>query len=378
MTVWVWLSIAVAASLLVVYPYAIYPLLLKLLPHKSDTLKTMDNNQITSVSLLFCAYNEASSLPEKIENLKHLKSVLPQLKVYAYSDASTDETNNILMAASHILKPVIGIQRKGKVAGMNKLVSMTNTEIIVFTDANVILEADGLLNLVNYFKDPEIGCVSGTLLYRGIDSTTAKVGGVYWKLEEHIKKLESQTGSMMGADGAIFARRRTNYPSIPYHLVDDMAVSMQVIFDGMRCISAPDVIAYENAVTNSSEEFKRKKRIACGSYSTYLHQKNDLKKMALINKFKFFSHKLIRWWGALFLIITFLSLIMLGFSLGIGSSILIVTFICAVIFILLGKTGVPVISPIYEIIIAIFATGLGVIEALRKKRYETWNTANSR
>ncbi|MCF6237125.1 MAG: glycosyltransferase [Gammaproteobacteria bacterium] len=317
-------------------------------------------------------------MPDKIENIRQLKEQLPSLEVYAYSDASTDATNDLLLNAADILHPVISAERLGKVSGMHKLISMIDSDIIIFTDANVILEPKSLPVLINYFTDPDIGCVSGRLMYKEMHSSTAKVGGVYWKLEEFIKSLETKTGSTMGCDGAIFARRRKGYPEIPPNLVDDMAVSMATIFDNKRCISAPEVIAYENAVTCSAEEFNRKKRIACGSYSTYLFQKSALKNMSITNRFKFISHKLLRWWGALFIIGAIFSFLMWGFSIGSGWLLLITVISVITVFTLAGRAGVPGISQIYEIVIAIFATGLGVIEALTGKEYKTWDTANSR
>lgn len=364
--------------LFVIYPYTIYPLILYFLPRKH--IQIIDDHAVESlkVALVFCAYNEERALPEKIENIRELKKIFPALEVYAYSDASTDQTNDILNEANDVLHPVIGEERIGKVLGMQKLLSKTDSEIIIFTDANVNLDAQCLPKLIKYFSNPEIGCVSCKLLYKEIDTTTAKVGGLYWKLEEKIKSLESQTGSTMGADGAIFARRREGYPDIPPNMVDDMAASMSIIFDKKQCISASDVVAYENAVSSSAEEFRRKMRIACGSYSTYLYQRNHIKKMSLINRFKFISHKLLRWWGGLFIILSVISFILWGFSIGYGQHLLLAVLSGTGLFILAAKAGIPGFSSAYEILSAIFATALGVIEALNGKEYKTWETADTR
>ncbi len=375
---WGWFLIGVISILLVLYPYIIYPIILSFLPAKQNTTDDGQTDEPLKVALLFCAYNEESELPEKIENIKLLKNICPQLEVYAYSDASSDATNDILINASDVLHPVIGKKRLGKILGMKKLVALAKAEILVFTDANVMLEPESLPKLLEYFQDPEIGCVSGKLLYKGIDSTTAKVGGIYWKLEEKIKQLETKTGSIMGADGSIFARRKEHYPEIPPNLVDDMAVSMAVIFKNKRCISAPDVIAYENAVSSSSEEFARKKRIACGSYSTYLYQRKELKKMSMLNRFKYVSHKLIRWWGALFILTGILSFMLWGFSIGIGAPLATIIIVALGLMVVFGKMGLPGISPLYEIFLAIIATGIGVFEALTGGDYQTWETSDTR
>jgi len=379
---WLWFSLAGISLLLFLYPYVFYPLVLRLLakyPYQPE--KYVDTSKIKA-ALLFCAYNEEASLPEKIANLRQLKNKWPDLQILAYSDCSDDDTNALLEAASDILTPVIGTQRTGKVIGMRKLVSMTDADVLIFMDANVILEPDSLPRLLAYFTDPEIGCVAGTLLYISTDDTeetpTAKVGGLYWKLEEHIKRLESETGSTMGADGAIFARRRPGYPELPGHLVDDMAASISVLFDGKRCVSAPDVIAYERSVGVSTEEFQRKRRIACGSVSTYWHLLPHIKKLPLIDRFKFFSHKTLRWWGAFFLLAALLFAFFGSWSIGhpyIGLAFIVV--ITGGIW-LLGSLGVPLAVTVYEIIRAVIATALGLVEAYRGRSYQTWTPAKSR
>jgi cellulose synthase/poly-beta-1,6-N-acetylglucosamine synthase-like glycosyltransferase len=379
---WIWLALGLGTLFVFIYPYLIYPLLLLLFPRRAYAPKPdADTSQVTA-ALLFCAYNEEQSLPEKIENIRALKKLHPNLEVLAYSDCSVDRTNELLLGAADVLTPVLGKKRAGKVLGMQKLVAMTEAEVVVFTDANVILEPKSLNRLLQYFTDPSIGSVAGTLLYVSDDAhketATAKVGGLYWRLEEHIKRMESDTGSTMGADGALFASRRQCYPELPGHLVDDMAASISVLFDGLRCVTAPDVIAYEQSVAISSEEFARKRRIACGSINTYWFLLPQLRKMSLLNRFKFFSHKTLRWGGAFFLLASFICFWVAGLMM--GYPILTTALLLGGSFTLwlLGKIGLPLFVTIYEALRAIIATGIGLLEALLGNTYQIWTPAKSR
>ena len=93
-----------------------------------------------------------------------------------------------------------GFTRTGKVGGMRRLVEATEAEILIFTDANVIVEPASIPRLVAYFTKPDIGTVAGTLHYTNPDdSPSAQTNSAYWRLEETIKRLESETGSTMGA-----------------------------------------------------------------------------------------------------------------------------------------------------------------------------------
>lgn len=371
--------LAVACGLLFIYPYAIYPLLLRLLPrHVGAKQAAAGEGRPLDAALLFCAYNEEAALPSKIENVRLLKAEVPSLQVLAYSDCSTDLTNELLLAARDVLEPVIGERRVGKVVGLQELVERTDADILVLTDANVMIEPGSLPRLLAYFADPEIGCVAGTLAY--VDdasqaaSSTANVGGLYWRLEERIKHLECRSGSTMGADGSFYARRRRGFPRVPSDLVDDLAISLTVLFDGLRCVSAPDARAYETSVADSVEEFRRKRRIGCGSYSTYRFMRREIAHLPLIDRFKFVSHKLIRWWGAVSLTLAVL------FSLAAFASFYTTAiFLTGVlVVVLLGRLGAPLVGSVYEIARAVVATGIGLVESLSGRRYATWTPAKTR
>ncbi len=373
--------LAIVSALLFVYPYLIYPLVLRAIPPHRRSACEVTRQRSPSAALLFCAYNEEASLPRKIENLRMLRQELPDLEILAYSDGSTDGTDALLQNASDVLRPVIGPGRAGKVRGMQALVGETNAEVLVFTDANVIVKSGSLPRMLEYFEDPEIGCVAAKLVYSDSSagtSTTARIGGAYWRLEEHIKGLESRSGSMMGADGSFFARRSDGYPRIPADLVDDMAASMAVLFDGQRCISAPDVYGFENSVSDRREEFRRKRRIACGSYSTYRYFRKDIASMSRMDRFKFYSHKWLRWWGALFLLAAVILLFAAAVLSGHGTQMLAGIGLVSVLLIVGGFFSFPVLSGFYDILLAILATGIGLLESLGGRRYATWDPAKTR
>lgn len=376
--------LSIILFILFLYPYTIYPLILNILPKREIIFSDNELSSTKKIALLFCAYNEESALPEKIQNLKEIKEKYENIEIYAYSDCSNDATNKLLEETGDLLTFVRGEKRIGKVKGMYKLVTMTDADILIFTDANVIVDPKNISKLINYFACPDIGAVACTLIYKNPDESnvtaTSEANGLYWKLEEYIKKLESETGSTMGADGALFARRSVDYPKLPADLVDDMAASISVMFDNtqMRCISAPDVIAYECTVSDSTEEFKRKKRIACGSYSTYRYLKSEIDRFSFIDKFKFYSHKVMRWWGAAYLLTAFFALLLSGIALGYGLMLIGIMLLCISLLWGLIQFKIPIIMSIYEILRAVFATGIGVAESIRGHKYRIWEPANSR
>ncbi len=82
---------------------------------------------------------------------------------------------------------------------MARLVASTDADIVLFMDANVLVDPATIRTFERYFARPDIGSVAGTLKYINEgESEVASVGGLYWRIEEKIKQLETATGSTMG------------------------------------------------------------------------------------------------------------------------------------------------------------------------------------
>jgi cellulose synthase/poly-beta-1,6-N-acetylglucosamine synthase-like glycosyltransferase len=372
------IGLSILFLLAFLYPFVIYPAVLALLPRKPYP-QPGQAQRSDSVALVFCAYNEQASLPTKIENIRLLKNRWPALEVKAYSDCSSDKTLELLLAADDVLSVIAGEQRLGKAAGMRRLVESTQAEIIICTDANVTLEADAIDHVLNYFRDPTIGTVAGTLHYTNEDEgQTARIGSLFWRLEEWIKRGESETGSTMGADGSIFAIRRKLYPVVPPDLLDDLIASISPLFSGYRVVSAPDVHAYERATTNATDEFKRKRRIACRAYNTHKFLAPQLRRLSVRDKFKYFSHKYLRWFSLLTLLLFAISFVAalssaVGVPVALGASF-------GGLALLAGayRLGMPFIGAAAELITSIVAVGIGIVDAMAGRNYQTWDPAKSR
>ena len=89
---WIFAGLSLACWALFLYPYLIYPQILKLLSKRPIRPAPIQ----LPVSLLFCAHNELECLPQKLENLWRLKRSCSNLQILVYDDASTDETPELL------------------------------------------------------------------------------------------------------------------------------------------------------------------------------------------------------------------------------------------------------------------------------------------
>lgn len=372
------MTISVICAFLVIYPYLIYPKILKLFktsPLLPPARHDCDGSRLT---LVFCAYNEAKSLPEKLENLKALRQIYPQLQCLAFDDGSNDGSAEMIAREAPFVQLLRGQGRNGKAYGMKRLVPLATGEFLIFTDANVLLDLEAPALIERHYADPQIGGICGALHYiKGDLTPTAHIGGRYRQLEEKIKDLEALSGSVMGADGAIFSIRRALYPSFPDTVLDDFTVSMSVIFAGKRLVKVNAIKAYERLVTARSDEFARKVRIAVRAYHTHQVLKENLAGLQPMDRFKYISHKFLRWFGGAFL------------ALGTLSGLLGVMLLSPLAALAVMAAGLALcgwgmrakggaFAAVFEIILAMLATFIGVIKAAKGQTFTTWKPAQSR
>lgn len=368
-------AILLFCLIVVAWPFLFYPLILRLLPTRSEA---QVEGAAPSASLLFCAYNEAAAIPEKLANLTMLKARHPGLEILAFDDGSSDGTGNLIAAQGDLVTLLRGPGRSGKAHGMKQMAARAQGDVLIFTDANVLLDAEAIDNLLARYTDPQIGGVLGSLHYIGAeDSATASVGSLYWRIEEKLKDEESRTGNVLGADGSIFSIRRSLYPEFPDSVLDDLTVSMAVVFAGRRLVKAKNVIARERLVTARKDEYRRKVRIAARAWHTHSHLRPQLRAMSAIDRFKYASRKIVRWFGGLFILIGAVAAGTLAMRISPALYLAGALGVALVIWIgMRAKSGL--FAALVDVLIAYAATLQGVAKAMTGRTVTVWNPAQSR
>jgi poly-beta-1,6-N-acetyl-D-glucosamine synthase len=283
------------SALFILYTYAGYPawLWLRSAVSPKPILKGIYRPMI---SIVMIVRNEESCLEEKLSNLLRLDYPPDKREIVIVSDGSTDSTDSIL---SHYeqqgVKAILEPSSRGKAAGLNRAVALCRGEILVLTDARQMIDRDALGKMIDNFSDPQVGCVSGELMLGDVASGEASQGmGLYWRIEKQIRELESLSGSVAGATGALYSVGREFFQPIPEGLIlDDVLIPMQVARQGKRVLFEPSARAWDDPNLGNDREFKRKVRTLTGNYQLLqlapwlLTGSNPI-------RFEFVSHKLLR------------------------------------------------------------------------------------
>lgn len=288
---------------IVLYTYLGYPVVLGVLVKTRKVFAPrrailFSDDDLPEVTLLVACYNEADILEQKILNTAELDYPVDKRNYWFVTDGSTDNSPEIIR--KHAGFEVFHESgRKGKNAAVNRVMKQVRTTVVVFCDANTILNREALKLLVRHFKDPNVGAVAGEKrVMQGTSENAAGSGeGAYWKYESLLKKWDSEFNTVVGAAGELLAVRSNLYEEVPPGVfIEDFRLSMNIAKAGYRVVYEPDACAMETASASIAEERKRKVRISAGGLIEVWHF------MSLLNffrygwlSFQYVSHRMLRW-----------------------------------------------------------------------------------
>jgi biofilm PGA synthesis N-glycosyltransferase PgaC len=317
----------------ILYSYALYPLLLAVWPKRRHR-PLPEPSEWPSVSLLISVYNEEKHIVERIENLLALDYPADRMEIIIGSDGSTDRTNELVRKfGDRRVKLHPFEQRGGKPSVLNRLVPQARGELLVFSDANAMFATDALRQLARHFADPQIGGVCGRLVLHGENSATDE--GPYWKLETYLKTRESAIDSCLGANGAIYAVRKSCWPGIPDNtFVDDFVIGMRVREQDVRVVYDRDAVATEELPQSVGHEMTRRIRIGAGDFQALFLCWRSLLLWRGFHSMAFWSHKVLRWFGPFFMVAALISNVAL-----LPHPVFLVTMILQLLFYALALLG---------------------------------------
>lgn len=298
-----WISLFITFYAFLGYGILLY--FLVLIKRAFTKKKPFNETYLPSVSLVIPCFNEADILDDKVANCRNLDYPAGKLEIVFITDGSTDNSVEVLSKYDDV-RVLHDDRRGGKTAAENRAMKNISSEIVVFTDANTVLNREVIKNIVRHFADEKTGCVSGEKRVLVDEKDTATAGeGIYWKYESFLKRLDSELYSAVGAAGELVAFRSERYRDMPEDtLLDDFIQSMEIAADGYKIVYEPEAYAMETGSASIKDEWTRKVRISAGGWQSVKRLWNKItpfKRPVLY--FQYLSHRVLRWVVTPFLLI---------------------------------------------------------------------------
>ena len=293
---------------LLAYVYLGYPLLVLLLS-RLPAAPAAGDGSAPMVSLIVPAHNEGSVIAAKTRNSLRLDYPKGRLEIIIASDGSTDRTNEIVSGFSNQGVKLLALNpSRGKSAAQNAAVAGAKGDVLVFTDANVVLRPDALQKLARNFAHRRVGCVVGKVAYINNGDTSVSEGeGFYWRYELFLREQESRLGNLAMGSGPIMAVRRQLFEPLDANVGEDFVLPMQVAMRGHRVVYEPEAISEEILFQSSpASMFKSKVRIITKDLRGLLLCRGILSPIRYpLYSWGLISHKLLRWLVPYFLVALF-------------------------------------------------------------------------
>jgi len=386
----VFLKICFWLSLFIVfYTYLGYGMILFFLVKMKALFRVKNaqrtNEPLPGVTVLVAAYNEADFIEEKIKNCLQFDYPADKIHFLFVTDGSDDGTPDKVKQFPQV-QLLHQPERRGKIAATNRAMPFVKTPIVVFTDANTVVNKETIRLMVRHYDDPKTGVVAGEkrIFVKEKDTASGAGEGIYWKYESKLKKWDSELYSVVGAAGELFSIRTALFEPVPSDtIVEDFFMTMSIAKKGYRIIYEPEACAMEGPSASVGEELKRKIRIAAGGMQAVARLATLLNPLKYgVLSFQYISHRVMRWTIApLSLPILFLTNAMLILN---GSLFFKIFFALQVLFYLLALVGflleqrkikLKVFFVPYYFFIMNYAVYAGFIRALKGSQSVLWERA---
>jgi len=363
-------TLAGMSLVLALHAFITYPLSLVVLRacrgRVADSCKW--SRPLAPTRFAICTYvNDAVGLtPEKLRNLVALRAGRPQVQLLIYAEGELSDLRDLLAPHASCVEFYSSPLMRGRSHAMNCLANRTRADVLVFADARAMLDEDLLEKLDSHFSDRAVGCVCAEFDPVAACDSPWSVTSMYRRFDAWIRLLETDTGSTMGADGALFAVRAALYHPAPANALHDMHVSLMVLCGGHRVVSAPDLCARVVTTGATRSAFKDHCDIAYRALCVHRRLWSMLVRLDGLSIYQYVSHKVLRWFSAYLFAIALVSFVMAEAMSSQLKPLAMLGAASIAVWLFGHRLQVTPFAQAFEAVSALTGAGLGAARALLK------------
>jgi cellulose synthase/poly-beta-1,6-N-acetylglucosamine synthase-like glycosyltransferase len=264
------LALAAAALALGAWTYGLYPPLIRRLAARA-AVRTAPPPAVArapaSIEVIVSAADEEAVIEERVRNL--LAQDAPGRYTVAIGcdgskDGTAERARRSLREGGRVVEFAA---RRGKASVLNDLVATSEADLLVFTDANTFFEPGAVSALARALADPATGAACGRLVFEPAGGGAGTPESAFWDRETRLKEAEGRLGICLGANGAIYAARRSEIERLAPDTtsMDDFLIPARIARRGRRVVFAGDAVAREHAARDVFAEMPRRFRIGVGA-----------------------------------------------------------------------------------------------------------------
>lgn len=206
------------------------------------------DNELPTVSVVIPIFNEETSIKRTLKSILNSNYPKGKLEVIVVDDKSTD---NSLLIAKKFQGKHNGIKvriyhhkkNKGSGAAHNTGIKYSNSEIILSMDADTFVESHSVKEMMRYFKDSEVMCVSPSMLVHKPKGILQRIQQAEYLFGLFLRKAFSSVNAIHVTPGAFSAYRKSfidKYGGYDEHnITEDLELALRVQSKGYKIENCP-------------------------------------------------------------------------------------------------------------------------------------------
>jgi len=225
-----------------------------------------DNEELPKVSVIIPAYNEEKSIAETIKSI--LASDYPDFEVIVVDDGSKDDTLKIAKRFECDSVRVFHKENGGKGVALNFGIEKTKGKIIFSMDADTFVEPWSMKNMVRYFKDPKVMCVTPAMVVYKPKGVLQRLQHAEYVFGLFLRKVFAAINSIYIVPGAFSAYRKTFFDKYGGYeggnITEDLELALRIQYYGYKTEHSPNAPAYTVAPKKFRALTVQRRRWYCG------------------------------------------------------------------------------------------------------------------
>lgn len=245
---------------------------------KKKVLKNPNSNDVSTIDVLICTYNEPIDLLRKTViaalELEYNKS---KLNIHLCDDGNRKEIKKL--SEEYGVNYITREDNKGAKAGnINNAFKLTNGELVVILDADMIVKSNFLIKTVEYFKDKDVAFVQVPQSYYNTDMYQYNLNKYVPNEQDFFMRDIQEARASINAvlhvgTNAVFRRDAIDsvggFPT--FSITEDMALGMRLQSNGYKSILVNEPLVLGLSATTLEESIKQRERWARGNVQVFKH-----------------------------------------------------------------------------------------------------------
>ncbi len=226
-----------------------------------------EENELPSLSIIIPAYNEEEYIKKTVESALNFDYPKDKFEVIVIDDGSKDKTYKIARSIKNKLLRVYTKENEGKAKALNFGISLAKGDFIITMDADTTAEKNAAKEMIRYFKDKEVMCVTPSIILEKPKTIWQKLQQGEYLIGIYLRKVYHGLNSIHITPGAFSAYRKSFFEKHggfigieKNNLTEDLEMSLRIHSLGFKIANAQKAKVYTIGPKNLSELTKQRKR----------------------------------------------------------------------------------------------------------------------